>query len=60
LTICTIEDDLIKYMDTDSQDIVFEDLIPCLKTISLRCRLKRLYLWIHNKEILIRDKLIND
>jgi hypothetical protein len=50
LTICTIENDLIKYLDADSHEIVFGDMIPCLKTISMRCRLKRLYLWIHNKQ----------
>jgi NADH:ubiquinone oxidoreductase subunit E len=48
LTINTIECDLIRYLNTCTH---FEEMIPCLKNISLRCRLKRLYLWIHNKEI---------
>jgi len=53
LTICTMECDLIKYLDTNMQEDedIIEDLIPCLKDISMRCRLKRLYLWIHNKMI---------
>ena len=51
LTISSIECDLIKYLDTESHEIVFEELIPRLKEISMRCRLKRLYLWIHNKMV---------
>jgi hypothetical protein len=57
LTICTIECDLIRYLDT-VHEIVFEDLIPNLKDISMRCRLKRLYLWIHNKQIVSVDKYV--
>jgi hypothetical protein len=56
LTICTIEYDLIRYLDINSHDIVFEDLIPGLKEISVRCRLKRLYLWIHNKQSIINEQ----
>jgi len=49
LTIGSIECGLIRYLDTCTQNIV-KDLIPCLNQISMRCRLKRLYLWIHNKQ----------
>jgi ankyrin repeat protein len=54
LTIGSVECDLIRYLDTN----LVEDLIPCLKDMSLRCRLKRLYLWIHNK--MIQNKMIYD
>jgi len=50
LTISSIECDLIRYLDANSQNID-DPMIPCLKEISLRCRLRRLYLWIHNKQI---------
>jgi NADH:ubiquinone oxidoreductase subunit E len=49
LTISSIECDLIRYLDTNSQNIG-EPMIPHLNQISLRCRLKRLYLWVHNKQ----------
>jgi NADH:ubiquinone oxidoreductase subunit E len=49
LTICTVENDLINLLDL--MDTVSEELIQSLKHISVRCRLKRLYLWIHNKKI---------
>jgi hypothetical protein len=50
LTICSLEYDLIKYLDALDPVDVSEELIQNLKHISLRCKLKRLYLWIHNKQ----------
>jgi hypothetical protein len=50
LTICSLEYDLMKYLDLMDPMYVTGELIQSLKQISVRCMLKRLYLWIHNKE----------
>jgi hypothetical protein len=57
LTICTLEYDLIKYLDALDQRLVSKGLVQSLKQISVRCKLKRLYLWIHNKEKSQNDEM---
>jgi hypothetical protein len=49
LTITTIESDIIRYYDTNAL-YMDNKLLNFLKELSRRYKLKRLYLWIHNKK----------